>query len=553
MPVLPFASIHNKRSRAVALLASLMLAGLLTCFAQAHPSTAGEKLGTVNFSTSCDVATQPDFNRAVALMHSFQFARAIETFHSVLAADKTCAIAYWGIALSNWGNPFATGQKAAGQLKQGLSAVEQARSAKPKTEREAGYIEAVAALFTDTEHRDQRARVLTYESAMSSLSARYPGDMEASIFYALAMAAAADPSDKTYARQLKAGKILDALYVKYPDHPGLAHYIIHAYDVPPLAARAAAAAQHYGEIAPFTPHALHMPSHTFTRVGDWRASIKANLASAAAARKIAQPVDELHADDYLVYAYLQTADEDAAAGVVNSAAEVFSQFHPEVLLNGAGSPMTAYLAHAAIPARYALERRSWTEAATLKPLASPFPQTEAITYFARGLGAARQNDADAARSAVQSLETCRNRLDSMHESYWSNQVKIQQQVLTAWIAHTDGKPSDALAAMRIAAEWEDQTEKSAATPGPLAPAREQLGDLLLELKHPAEAQKEFESTLTREPNRFWALYGAAEAARQTGNHDLANKYFEQLIGVVQPGGHPERREIQEARAEIAKR
>jgi len=518
--------------------------------AQADHPISVEKLGTVAFSTSCSVAAQPQFNRAVALMHSFQFARAIEMFQLILAGDPSCSMAYWGIALSSWGNPFASGLKPQAQLDQGLKAVTQARVANPKTARERAYVGAVAHLYTDTANVDQRSRVLAYEGAMASVSAAYPEDTEATIFYALAVAAAADPADKTYSRQLKAGGMLDALYAKYPDHPGLAHYIIHAYDVPPLAARASGAAQHYSQIAPSTPHALHMPSHTFTRLGDWQASIDANIASAAAARSASQPVDELHAYDYLVYAYLQTGQDLAAQHVVESAVEVFSRFDPGVLIGGAGSPATAYFAHAAIPARYALERRAWADAARLEPTPSPFPHTDAITYFARGLGAAHLKDHAAARSAIDSLEQSRDKLTRMKEDYWANQVEIERQEVVAWLAFAEGKPQDALAELRTAAELEDKTEKSAVSPGPLAPAREMLGELLLEWKRPSEALREFESTLIKEPNRFWSLYAAAEAAKLSGDRPTAQMYFQKLLKVAEHADQDDRRELAEAHTSV---
>jgi hypothetical protein len=278
-------------------------------FAQAHHRTSPENLGRVQFSTSCSNAVQQQFNRAVALMHSFQFMHAIEGFKATLVSDPSCAIAYWGIALSSWGNPFAAGLKAQGQLEQGLKAVEQARATGAKTERERAYIDAVAHLFIDTANTDQRSRILAYESATAAVSTANSEDIEAAIFYALAVAAAADPADKTYAKQLKAGAILENLFVQYPDHPGLAHYIIHTYDVPPLATRAVGAARRYHEIAPSAPHALHMPSHTFTRVGYWQDSIDTNIAAAAAAGSEGQTGEELHASDYMVYAYLQTAQD----------------------------------------------------------------------------------------------------------------------------------------------------------------------------------------------------------------------------------------------------
>lgn len=520
-------------------------------FAQVGHHGTSEKLGTVSFSTSCSSAVQPQFNRAVALMHSFQFASAIEAFHGILGSDPTCSMAYWGIALSDWGNPFATGIKSQAQLDAGLKAVEQGRGLHPKAERELAYLEAVARLYTDTATVDQRSRKLAYESAMAAVSAAYPEDIEAAIFYALAVSSAAEPTDKTYARQLKAGEILDRLYVQYPDHPGLAHYIIHTYDVPPLAARAAGAAQHYSEIAPSTPHALHMPSHTFTRVGDWQASIDANVASAAAARNAGQPADELHASDYLEYAYLQTAQDNASRRVVESADQIFSRFDPKMQIGGAGGATAAYFARAAIPARYDLERRDWVNAAKLQPLPSPLPYTEAMTYFARGLGAAHLKDTAAARAAIDALAQCRDRLNTMKEDFWANQVEIQRLEVVAWLASSQGQSEDALAGMRRAAEMEDATEKSVVTPGPLAPARELLAELLLESKRPVEALVEFESTLKREPNRFWSLYGAAEAAKSSGDQQGAKRYFNELLKVAERADLPGRRELVEARSGVS--
>jgi tetratricopeptide (TPR) repeat protein len=381
---------------------------------------------------------------------------------------------------------------------------------------------------------------------MAALSAAHPEDTEAAIFYALAVAADADPADKTYAKQLKAGAILDKLFAQYPDHPGLAHYIIHAYDVPPLAARAIGAAQRYGDIAPSTPHALHMPSHTFTRVGNWQASIDANVAAAASARKAGQTPEELHATDYMVYAYLQTGQDNAAKRLGESAAEAFTRFDPASPNTGAGSPATAYFARAAIPARYCLERKTWTDAAKLEAVSSPFPYTDAITYFARGLAAAHLKDRAAALSAIESLKQMREKLTTMKEAYWANQVDIQRQEVSSWLAFADGDSQRALNGMRAAAAQEDQTEKSVVTPGPLAPARELLAELLLELKRPTEALKEFEATLTKEPNRFRSLYGAAEAAKLAGDRHTALTYFQKLLKVATRSDQPRRQELAEA-------
>ena len=530
------------------LLGSALLLSIQS-FAQAHDHNSAETLGTVTFSTSCSSDAQPQFNRAVALMHSFQFAHAIDGFTTTLATDPSCSIAYWGIALSNWGNPFAAGLKPQPQLLRGLEAVQHARSTPPKTARERAYVEAVAHLFTDTATTDQRSRVLAYERSMDTVHAAYPDDVEASIFYALALAAAADPADKTYAKQLKAGSILEALFAQYPNHPGLAHYIIHAYDVPPLAARALGAAQRYSAIAPMSPHALHMPSHTFTRVGDWPASIQANIASAAAAQRDGQPGEELHASDYLVYAYLQTAQDNAARQVVESAVQIFSRLDPTVAISGAASPAAAYFARAAIPARYCLERHAWADAVRLQPQSSPIPYADAITLFARGLGAAHTNDKATARSTIDALQRIHDHLKAANEPYWANQVEIQRQEVAAWLAFAEGHPQVALTEMRAAAALEDLTEKNAITPGPLAPASELLGELLLESSQPAAALKEFEATLTREPNRFRSLYGAAEAAKRAGDRQTAQTYFQKLLKVTQPADQPGRPELAEARNE----
>ena len=537
------------RVRLASLLVVLILLTPMLGFAQEHRHASTENLGRVNFSVSCNGVAQPQFNRGVALMHSFQFARAIEAFNATLASDPSCAIADWGIALSNWGNPFAAGLKSPAQLEQGLKAVQQARATGAKTERERAYIDAVAHLFTDTATIDQRSRVLAYESATAAVTAAYPDDIEAAIFYALAMAAAADPADKTYARQLKAGAILEKLFAQYPDHPGLAHYIIHAYDVPPLAARAVAAARRYNQIAPSAPHALHMPSHTFTRVGYWQDSIDTNLAAAADARTEGQTGEELHASDYMVYAYLQTAQDRAAQQLVESSVQTFTRFDPKVLVSGAAPPAAAYFARAAIPARYCLERRAWADAAKLEPHPSPFAFADAITYFARGLGAAHLKDNAGARSAIASLEQMRDKLSTMKEAYWANQVEIQRREVSAWLAFAEGDSQGALAGLRAAAEQEDGTEKNAVTPGPLTPAHELLGELLLELKRPSEALKEFEATLVKEPRRFRSLYGAAEAAKQAGDRPTAQKYFQELLKVAERGDKPGRQELAEARSQ----
>ena len=386
---------------------------------------------------------------------------------------------------------------------------------------------------------------------MGEVAAKYPEDHEAQIFYALAIAQSEDLADKTYAGRLKAGAILEKLFSEEPTHPGLAHYIIHTYDVPALADRAVMAARLYSEIAPDAPHALHMPSHTFTRTGYWQESIDGNIAAAAAARREGQTAEELHASDYEIYAYLQTGQDKAARQILDALPEIGSRFDPKVVISGAGGPSVGYFALAAIPARYALERQEWKQAVQLTPRETPFPYTEAMTWFARGLGAARLERPQAARESVAALKRIRDRLLKADENYWAQQVEIQELEVEAWAALAEGKKVESLQRMRSAAELEDATEKSAVTPGPLAPARELLGDMLLEMKQPAQALEQFEATLTKEPGRFRALYGAAHAAQLSGSRETSQKYFGALLKACGHADTPGRAELVEAKRAIS--
>lgn len=527
--------------------AIVLLMFALGANAQDHEhARADEKLGIVTFATSCSAAAQRQFNRAVALLHSFEFLRAIDAFGTTLTTDPSCAMAEWGIALSRWSNPFAVGLRPAGALQQGRDAVERARTIGAKTARERAYVDAVSRLYADFETRDQAARVLAYRDGMSEVAAAYPNDREASIFYALSIAAAADPTDKTFADQRKAGAILERHIARQPDHPGLAHYIIHSYDVPPLADRALEAARRYAKIAPSAPHALHMPSHTFTRLGYWQDSIDTNTASGEVARQDGSVAEELHTMDYRIYAYLQTAQDHDARRIVDALPEVAARFDPDAV--GSAAPGSAgVFALAAIPARYALERGAWAEAATLEPHPSKFPYTEAHTYFARALGAARVGDTATARAAMEALQKIQHELMLAKESYWAEQTEIQRRSASAWLAFVERRETDALTDMRAAATLEDRTEKSAVTPGPLAPARELLGEMLLALQAPAEARKEFEATLKKEPNRFRALHGAARAASLTGDRAAARRYYDQLLRICERADQPGRPELAEAR------
>ena len=533
------------------MLKRIIIGGLLIFFssavAQDHGHGPAEKLGVVHFSTSCNQAAQREFDRAVALLHSFEFKRAIAGFNATLKDDPACGIAYWGIALSQWSNPFASGLKDNSQLQSGRASAQLGLKSGAKTERERAYIAAVSALYTNFDSTPQHSRLIAYRDAMEALASKYSSDHEAQIFYALSIAESEDLSDKTYAGRLKAGAILEKLFDEEPNHPGLAHYIIHTYDVPPLAGRALKAARRYSEIAPAAPHALHMPSHTFTRTGYWQDSIRSNVAAAEAAKREGETAEELHTSDYLVYAYLQTGQDEAARQVVSALPEIASRFDPNQVIGGAGGPSAGYFALAAIPARNALEREDWAGAAQLTARESAFPYTEAVTWFARGLGSARVGKTKAAYDAAASLKEIRERLANSGEKYWAVQVEIQEREVRAWAMLAENKKKEeALREMRLAAEMEDGTEKSAVTPGPLAAARELLGEMLLQTDQPALALEQFEAALKKEPNRFRTLYGAAHSARLAGRSDVSSRYFRELLNTCERADRPGRAELSEA-------
>lgn len=509
---------------------------------------APERLGKVHFGTSCSTAVGQEFDRGVALLHSFWFSAGIQAFNRVLSNDPACAMAHWGIAMSWWGNPFG-GFRSPQALKEGLAAIERAKTTSAKTERERAYIVAAETLFRDAATVNQRTRTLAYEKAMQDLAARYADDTEARIFYALALDQTALPTDKTYANQLKAAEILEQEFKRQPDHPGLAHYIIHSYDVAALAALALEAARRYSKIAPDAPHALHMPSHTFTRVGFWQESIESNIASALAARKDNAAAEELHALDYQVYAYLQTAQDAAARKSLNEIAAIGARIQTNTA-GTAAPPPAGFFALAAIPARYAIERNAWAEAAALQPRETAFPWADAITHFARVLGLARTGNPKAALQDVGKLAALRETLEKAQDAYWTEQVEIQRRVATAWIQYAEGRRDEALKTLREAADREDATDKNAVTPGPIKPARELLGEMLLESNRPNEALREFETTLTKEPNRFRALYGAARAAERSGDRQRARTYFAKLVEICERADRPGRPELQEARKAI---
>jgi len=511
-----------------------------------HPAGEPEKLGKVSFPVSCDAAVQTQFSSAVAMLHSFWYEKAAEAFTAVAEKDATCGMAYWGVAMTHY-HPIweAPGPN---DLKTGWAAVERAKSTGAKSQRERDYIAAIETFYKDSDKLDHRTRALAYEKAMEQLQARFPDDQEAAIFHALSLLATAPPSDKTYANQRKAGAILEKILVQQPDHPGVAHYIIHAYDYPPLSDQALDAARRYAKIAPDSPHALHMPSHIFTRLGLWPESVASNLASAAAAQKYNAPGNELHAKDYLMYAYLQMGKDGEAKKVLETAPKP-RQGDPQYF-NGLYAAGT-------MPARYVVERHRWAEAAALTVPPNIFPGgryawTEANIHCARALGASNTGDTEAARKSLQQLGSLRDTLTQANEKYWAEQVEIQQEIAGAWVALAEGKQGEALRQMHAAADHEDATDKHPVTPGVILPARELLGEMLLELKQPAQAVVEFEATLRTAPNRFNALAGAARAAKLAGDREKAKTYYAKLMSICDHGDG-ERPELGDARSLLSQR
>ncbi|HZF15039.1 MAG TPA: hypothetical protein VE046_03755 [Steroidobacteraceae bacterium] len=485
-----------------------------------------DRLGKVEFPNSCSPAVQDKFLRGVALLHSFYYSAARKAFEEVSAEDKSCVIAVWGYASILMSNPLqGIGASPAGaQLAQ--VAIDKSRKKGARTQRERDYVEAVAAYYEDFANRTERERQLARAKAYEALAAKYPDDDEAQIFYALYLASTQTASDQTYSAYLKAAGILEKQFAKHPDHPGVAHYLIHCYDAPPIAAQGLTAARRYAEIAPDAPHALHMPSHIFTRVGAWSDSVATNRRSATVAEKNHEPDEALHALDYMSYADLQLARDGDARKILDEARKV-TGLDP--------GRATGPYALAAMPARYVVERGNWSEAAKLEPTSTRYPQTEAMTHFARALGAARSGDPASAQRDVERIAALGEQLKAAKSEYWANEVEVMRLASLAWVSLAQGKGNEAPDLMRQAADIEDRSEKNIVTPGRLLPARELLGDMLLELKRPGEALKEYETSQLREPNRYRGLYGAGQAAVQSGNRDKARQYFSKLIEVAGSG------------------
>lgn len=494
------------------------------------------QLGKVSFQTSCSAQAQAQFNRAMLYQHSFWYRASQRTFEEVLKTDPTCSMAHWGVALSLLWNPHVP--PPAQNLKDGAAAIEKAKANPPKTERERDWVDALAEMYKDHDKVDHRTRMVNYTNAMEKLAKKYPTDDEAQIYYALALNTSASPGDKTFASQLKGAAILEKIAPRLQQHPGVSHYLIHLYDYPPIAEKGLNAARRYAKVAPDAPHALHMPSHIFTRVGYWKDSIESNARSAQAAKESKDLHDQLHAMDYLVYAHLQLGQERKAKAVLDEIAKVTG--YTENFFVGP-------FAIAASPARYVVERNAWGEAAALEVKPNPAQQVVAMTHYARALGFAHLRNVAAARAEVEKLAELHKALVDKKDAYWSSQVDIQRQVAAAWVLAAEGKAEEALTALAAAADAEDKTDKHPVTPGPLAPAREQHANLLLEQGKAKEALAHYEAVLKKEPNRLLTYVGAARAATKAGDRAKAQRYYGK---VVELGAQADtvRPEIAEARA-----
>jgi tetratricopeptide (TPR) repeat protein len=484
-------------------------------------SEVDQQLGNVHFATSCNEVAQRRFDRAMRYQHSFWYRQSKEVFEDALKGDPECAIAHWGVALSLLNNPH--GPIPTPNLPLGLAAIQKAKAVGAKTQRERDYIDALAIMYVDYDKVGHVPRIQAFLKAMEGLAQKYPDDDEAQIAYAITLNTSASPADKTYAQQMKGAAILEPMSKRLPHHPGITHYLIHLYDYPATAAKGLDAANRYAKVAPAAPHAQHMPSHIYTRVGYWKESIASNIASARAAKADKEPADQLHGMDYLVYAYLQLAQDKKALEVIDEMNTV-TGFNPNV--------RAATFALAASPARYMVERGDWKGASELEVRSTPAAFVDAITHFARAIGAARSGKPDAAKADVVKLAELRDKLRVAKDAYWTEQVDIQWQVTSAWLLYAEGKHEEALKAMSAAADAEDQTEKSPVTPGPLAPARELYGYMLLERGMAKEALVTFEATQAKEPNRYHGFAGAAQAAEKLGDTAKAKQNYQKLIALA---------------------
>ncbi|KRQ93672.1 hypothetical protein [Bradyrhizobium valentinum] len=516
--------------------AALSLSTSQPLFAQ---DNVDQQLGQVHFKTSCNDVAQRRFDRAMRYQHSFWYVNAKEIFEEVIEADPTCAMAYWGIALTLMDNPHNAIPRP--NLAPGLAAIMKAKEIGAKTERERDYIDALMVMYADSDKVSHAQRMRAYRDAQAKVAAKYPDDDEAQIAYAITLNTSADLNDKTYTQQTKGASILEPISVRLPQHPGVTHYLIHLYDYPATAQKGLDAANRYAKIAPAAPHAQHMPSHIYTRVGYWKESIASNIASVKAAKAEKSVGNYLHAQDYMVYAHLQLAQDQQARVVMDDMARE---------TNFKATVAAADYALAAAPARYAIERGDWDAASQLSVRPSGSHFSTAISHFARALGAARSGKPEAAKPDVQKLAELRDKLRESKDIYWPEIVDIQRQVAVAWVLHAEGKYDEALNAMSAAAEAEDKTEKHAITPGPLAPARELYGFMLLDRGMAKEALTAFDATKAKEPNRLQGYAGAAKAADALGDKAAARDNYQQLVALT-ANADTERPEVAAAKKYLA--
>jgi tetratricopeptide (TPR) repeat protein len=517
-------------------IAALTLSTSQPLFAQ---DNVDQQLGTMHFKTSCNEVAQRRFDRGMRYQHSFWYTNAKEIFEEAIKADPTCAMAYWGIALTLMDNPHAAIPRP--NLAPGLAAITKAKEIGAPTERERDYIDALMVMYADHDKIAHVQRMRALRDALAQVAAKHPDDDEAQIAYAIILNTSADLNDKTYAQQTKGASILEPISVRLPQHPGVTHYLIHLYDYPATAQKGLDAANRYAKIAPAAPHAQHMPSHIYTRVGYWKESIDSNAASVKAAKAEKSVGNYLHAQDYMVYAHLQLAQDKQARAVIDDMARE-TDFKVTVA--------AADYALAASPARYAIERGDWDAASQLSVRPSNLNFAMAISHFARALGAARSGKPEAAKADVQKLAELRDKLREAKDNYWSEIVDIQRQVAVAWVLHAEGKYDEALKAMSAAADAEDKTEKHVVTPGPLAPARELYGFMLLDRNMSREALAAFEATKAKEPNRFQAYAGSAKAADTLGDKTAARQNYQQLVALA-ANADTERPEVASAKKYLA--
>ncbi|HXV87330.1 MAG TPA: bacterial transcriptional activator domain-containing protein, partial [Gemmatimonadales bacterium] len=509
-----------------------------------HAAPHAEKLGRVTFATSCQPAVQADFERAVALLHSFWWEESGVAFRAVAEADPGCLMAYWGQAMTLRNNPFA-GAPAPGNLPQARAVLERAATVSGGTPRERAYLGAIAAFFRDYATVPHAQRAAAYEVAMKAVAEQYADDLEATIFYALSVASNASTTDTSFTRQREVGRLLEPLLEQQPEHPGLAHYVIHTYDSPRLASLGVQAARRYAEIAPAAYHAHHMPSHIFVRLGMWDETVQSNRNSADASLELERKEGyagihnhRLHAYDYMVYGYLQRGQDAAARAIVAETQGVTTVIPPDQVVSD--------YSQASIPARYALERSAWREAAALPVRKTKgFTPAEAITHFARGLGAARSGDPAAARADAAALLAIETGMPAT-QAYWARLVKAQRLSVEGWIAQAEGRREEAVRLASEAASLEDGTDKHPVTPGHVLPAREVLADLLLEQGRHAEARRAYDAVLGKEPHRARAVFGAARAAELAGDRAAAQSRYQEYLQLMDKAD-TERPEVAQAR------